>query len=78
MQILRRQPPLPHKAYPCFPTKKRSVSYNPIVALQWTANDIIYLETAYVKRMRNAADSVTSFARWHRIILSAEPATANK
>jgi hypothetical protein len=57
------------------PDEKSLVSYNPIVALQWTADDTIYLETAYVKRMKNAADNVTSFARWHRIILSAQTAT---
>ena len=70
--------PTPAQSLSVLPDEKALVSYNPIVALQWTADDIIYLETAYVKRMRNAADSVTSFARWHRIILSAQPATANK
>ena len=45
------------------------------MALQWPQDDVIYLETAYVKRMKNAADNVTSFARWHRVILSAQPAS---
>jgi len=70
--------PTPAQSLSVLPDEKALVSYNPIVALQWTADDIIYLETAYVKRMRNAADSVTSFARWHRIILSTQAATANK
>jgi len=52
------------------PDEKSLVSYNPIVELAWTADNILYLRTAYVKRMKNDADSVTSFARWHRLIFS--------
>jgi hypothetical protein len=59
------------------PDEKMLVSYNPIVALQWPQDDMIYLETAYVKRMKNAGDNVTSFARWHRVILSAQPAASS-
>ena len=71
--------PTPSQGLSVLPDEKTLVSYNPIVALQWTQDDIIYLETAYVKRMKNAADNVTSFARWHRVILSAQPAApANK
>ena len=71
--------PTPAQGVSVLPDEKTLVSYNPIVALQWTQDDVIYLETAYVKRMKNAADNVTSFARWHRIILSAQPASpANK
>lgn len=56
------------------PDAKLLVSFNPIVELAWTAPELLYLKTAYIRRMRNEADSVTSFARWHRIILSAQPA----
>ncbi|MGH9820809.1 MAG: hypothetical protein ACRD43_11625, partial [Pyrinomonadaceae bacterium] len=55
------------------PDEKSLVSYNPIVELEWTADNILYLRTAYVKRMKNDADSVTSFARWHRLIFSYQP-----
>ncbi len=51
------------------------VSFNPIVDLEWTAEDILYFRTAFVKRMKNEADSVTSFARWHRLILSPQAVT---
>ena len=51
------------------PDEKLLVSYNPIVELAWTADDLIYLKTAYLRRMKNDADSVTSFARWHRLVL---------
>jgi len=71
--------PTPSQGLSVLPDEKTLVSYNPIVALQWPQDDVIYLETAYVKRMKNAADNVTSFARWHRVILSAQPASpANK
>jgi hypothetical protein len=52
------------------PDERTLVSYNPIVALNWTADDLLYFQTAYIKRMKNDADSVTSFPRWHRLVLS--------
>ena len=55
------------------PDEKLLVSFNPIVELGWTAEDLLYLKTAYIKRMKNEGDSVTSFARWHRLILTAQP-----
>ena len=58
------------------PDERTLVSYNPIVALNWTADDLLYFQTAYIKRMKNEADSVTSFQRWHRLVLTPQPATA--
>ena len=55
------------------PDEKLLVSFNPIVELAWTLDDILYLKTAYIKRMKNESDSVTSFARWHRLVLTAQP-----
>lgn len=55
------------------PDERTLVSYNPIVALNWTADDLLYFQTAYIKRMKNEADSVTSFQRWHRLVLSPQP-----
>lgn len=60
------------------PDASTLVSFNPIVDLEWTADDILYSQTAFVKRMKNEADSVTSFARWHRLILSPQVVTATK
>jgi len=56
------------------PDENTLVSYNPIIALSWPADDQLYFQTAYVKRMKNEADSVTSFPRWHRLILTPQPA----
>lgn len=60
------------------PREEDLVSYNPIVNIAWTAEDLIYFETAYVKRMKNEAENAHSFARWHRIVLSAQSPAANK
>ncbi len=59
------------------PDEKLLVSYNPIVQLAWTADDMLYLETAYVRRMKNDPE-VTSFARWHRLILTPQAAGPSK
>lgn len=55
------------------PDEKLLVSYNPIVEIAWTAENLLYLQTAYLRRMKNEADSVRSFSRWHRLALSAQP-----
>jgi hypothetical protein len=55
------------------PDEKTLVSYNPIVALNWPSDDLLYFQTAYIKRMKNEADSVTSFPRWHRLALTPQP-----
>lgn len=59
------------------PDPSTLVSFNPIVMLNWSSPDILYFETAYLKRMKNEADSVTSFVRWHRLILTPQAVAAN-
>jgi len=70
----------PDEPLSTLPDEKMLVSYNPIVEIAWTADDLLYLQTAYLKRMRNEADSVRSFSRWHRLILTAQriPAANSK
>ncbi|HVF48297.1 MAG TPA: hypothetical protein VNA17_12085 [Pyrinomonadaceae bacterium] len=60
----------PDEPLSTLPDEKMLVSYNPIVEIAWTSDDMLYLQTAYLKRMRNEADSVRSFSRWHRLILT--------
>ena len=64
--------PPPDQSLSTLPDEKLLVSYNPIVELAWTADDLLYLKTAYIKRMKNEADSVMSFTRWHRLILTTQ------
>ena len=59
------------------PDEKSLVSFNPIVALSWSEDGILYFQTAFIKRMKKEIDSVTSFQRWHRLILTPQP-TASK
>jgi hypothetical protein len=39
---------------------------------------LLYLETAYLRRMKNEVESVRSFSRWHRLILSVQAPQSNK
>ncbi len=64
----------PDQPLSTLPDEKLLVSFNPIVELAWTADDLLYLKTAYIRRMKNEADSVMSFARWHRLALTAQAA----
>ena len=57
------------------PDENTLVSFNPIVALAWPSDDLLYLQTAFIKRMKNEADSATSFQRWHRLVFTPQPAT---
>ena len=59
------------------PDPSKLVSFNPIVMLSWPSPDILYFETAYIRRMKNEADSATSFVRWHRLVLTPQ-ATNNQ
>ena len=52
------------------PDPSKLVSFNPIVSLQWTTDDIIYFQTGYIKQYLNPADNRSSYLRWHRIVLS--------
>jgi hypothetical protein len=65
------QPPPPDQPS-TLPDEKLLVSYNPIVEIAWPSDDLIYLQTAYVRRMKNEADNVHSFSRWHRLPLTAQ------
>lgn len=59
------------------PDPNTLVSFNPIVLLNWTAPDLLYFQTAYLRRMRNEADSATSFVRWHRLIFTPQAPAGN-
>ena len=55
------------------PDPTKLVSFNPIVTLQWTSDDILYFQTGYIKQYENPADNRASFLRWHRLIFSPQP-----
>ena len=55
------------------PDEGSLVSFNPIISLEWTADEMLYLQTGYIKLMENEADSARSYLRWHRLIFSPQP-----
>ena len=71
------QPPDPNanQQVSTLPDEKTLVSFNPIVALSWPEDGILYFQTAFIKRMKKEVDSVTSFQRWHRLILTPQAVT---
>lgn len=52
------------------PDENSLVSFNPIISLEWTADEMLYLQTGYIKQMKNEIDSARSYLRWHRLIFS--------
>lgn len=60
------------------PDASTLVSFNPVVALIWPSEEQLYFQTAFVKRMKNETDSVTSFPRWHRLMFTPQAAVLNK
>ena len=52
------------------PDENTLVSFNPIINLEWTEDKMLYLQTGYIKLMKNEADSARSYLRWHRLIFS--------
>ncbi len=52
------------------PDENTLVSFNPIIDLKWTEDKMLYVQTGYIKQMKNEADSARSYLRWHRLIFS--------
>ena len=67
------QPPLT-----TLPDENSLVSFNPVINLEWTAEDMLYFQTGYVKQMKNEGDSVRSYLRWHRLVLSPQTVSLGK
>jgi len=43
-------------------------SFNPIIRLEWSSPEKLFLETAYVRLMPN--ETISTFQRWHLLVLS--------
>ncbi len=52
------------------PDENMLVSFNPITELEWTEPGLLYVQTGYIREMKNTADSARSYLRWHRLIFS--------
>jgi hypothetical protein len=60
------------------PDPNTLVSFNPIITLEWTQPDLLYLQTGFVREMQEQTESVKSYLRWHRLILSSQVANINQ
>lgn len=58
------------------PSAQPPASFNPIVALRWSQDDALYLQTGYVKDFASG-ELVRSFMRWHKLNLSPQGAVWN-
>ena len=75
---LQTNQPIPaNSATGALPDENSLVSFNPIIKLEWTEDAMLYLETGYVKEMKDSANSAHSYLRWHRLILSPQPSAAS-
>ncbi len=54
------------------PTGGIPASFNPLIRLEWTTPEKLFLETAYVRLM--PSDTITTFQRWHLLALSPQAA----
>jgi hypothetical protein len=59
------------------PDENSLVSFNPIVQLEWTEDKMLYLQTGYIKELKDAAQSSRSYLRWHRLVLSPQAVKVN-
>jgi hypothetical protein len=66
------QSPTPNANLPegTLPDANSLVSFNPVINLEWTEDKMLYVQTGYIKLMKNEADSARSYLRWHRLIFS--------
>jgi hypothetical protein len=60
----------PNQQVDTLPDESTLVSFNPIIDLNWSEDKMLYLQTGYIKLMKNEADSARSYLRWHRLIFS--------
>jgi hypothetical protein len=56
------------------PDEKTLVSFQPITALEWTAENMLYFQTGFVK-IYKTGDGARSSLRWHRLVLSPQATT---
>jgi hypothetical protein len=54
------------------PDEKSLVSFQPIIALDWSVDSNLYFQTGYVREYVNSAEDRFSSLRWHRVILSVQ------
>lgn len=59
------------------PDEKDLISFQPIIELYWTVDDVIQFQTGFVKEFK-VGEGVRSSLRWHRLILSPQAVPVSK
>lgn len=57
------------------PDETTLISFQPIIALDWSVDNNLYFQTGYVREYLNVAEDRFSSLRWHRLILSVQGKT---
>lgn len=52
------------------PDAKSLVTFNPIINLEWNQETLLYIQTGWVKTFNDSSENVSSYLRWHRLVLS--------
>lgn len=52
------------------PDAKSLVTFNPIIRLEWNQDALLYLQTGFLRNFADETENVSSFLRWHRLVLS--------
>ena|SRR5215204_1468055 len=66
----------PNQPSMTLPDENTLVSFQPVIALEWSADNLLYFQTGFIKQYRTG-DGARSSLRWHRLVLSPQ-ATAIK
>lgn len=56
------------------PDEKTLVSFQPVIALEWSAENMLYFQTGFIKQYASG-DGARSSLRWHRLVLSPQATT---
>ena len=54
------------------PDERTLVSFQPVVGLEWAADNMLYFQTGFIKLYRTG-DGARSSLRWHRLVFSPQP-----
>jgi hypothetical protein len=64
----------PNQPSMTLPDEKTLVSFQPIIALEWSLDKELYFQTGFVKQYKTG-DGARSSLRWHRLVLSPQATT---
>lgn len=64
-----------NQGFTTLPDERNLVSFQPIIKLEWAADNLLYFQTGYVREFVNSAENRYSSLRWHRLVFSPQSVT---